>query len=486
MKNIEPQQVFSIFHDITQVPRPSKHEEQIIAWLVDFAQKHNLEYELDEIKNVIIRKPASVGYESHSGVILQAHMDMVCEKNGDVQHDFLKDPIDYYIDGDWIRTRGTTLGGDNGIGMALALAILTDNNLQHPAIEALFTVDEETGLTGADCLQKGILKGTKLINLDSEDDGQIFVGCSGGIDTLGKIEYTPIQTTTIPQQLFAVEIKVSNLQGGHSGSDIDKNRANANKLLAHFLFNVSQKTDIWINAFNGGNLRNAIAREANVTFCVSADYKDSLAADFNIYTAEVEKVYAGVEKDIKWSIGSVEMPAVVMPKEVGNKLIYALCTCPHGVQKMSAELENLVQTSTNLASTKTYEKDGKNCIEITTSQRSSVEIEKHLIKDEVACTLLLAGAEVTYSDGYPGWQPNMQSELLKLTKDAYLELFQEEPTVLAIHAGLECGLFLAKYPNLDMVSIGPQMYDVHSPSERLSISSTKKCYYWLIKILSKC
>lgn len=482
MNDLQPQKVFEIFEDITRVPRPSKHEEQIVAWIKGFADEHHIDYVEDETHNLLLRVPATKGYESHEGVILQAHMDMVCEKNADIQHDFFKDPIDHYVDGDWIRTRGTTLGADNGIGLSLALAVLTDTTLPHPALEALFTIDEETGLTGANKIQDGFLHGTRLINLDSEDDGQIFVGCAGGIDTMGHIPFGYVGS---PKGFFTARIKVSNLQGGHSGGDIEKNRANAVKVLAHFLFKLTQHTDVYMHDIDGGNLRNAIAREAYTVITVPMEYKEQLRIDFNTYSVEVDKMFAGVEKDIVWTLESCETPENVLPKYTSDHLIYTLCACPHGVICWSRDIDNLVQTSTNLASVKITEEDGQHYIVINTSQRSSVESEKHLIKEEVECTLRLANATVTHGDGYPGWQPNMSSPLLKVTREAYTELFQSEPQVLAIHAGLECGLFLKKYPTLDMVSIGPQMYDVHSPSERLSISSTKRCYQWLCKTLEK-
>lgn len=480
MNDLHPQQVFEIFEQITRVPRPSKHEEQIVAWIKGFANEHHIECMEDEAHNLLLRVPATKGYEGHEGVILQAHMDMVCEKNADVHHDFFKDPIEHYIDGDWIRTRGTTLGADNGIGLSLALAILTDKSLQHPTIEALFTVDEETGLTGANKLQAGFLHGTRLINLDSEDDGQIFVGCAGGIDTVGHI---PFGYVGGPKGFFSARIEVSNLQGGHSGGDIEKNRANAIKVLAHFLYDLTQHTDVYIHDIDGGNLRNAIAREAYAVITVPMHYKEQLRIDFNTYSVEIDKLFQGVEKDIKWTLESCETPEQVFPKYTSDQLIKVLCACPHGVICWSRDIDNLVQTSTNLASVKIIMEEKQHYIVITTSQRSSVEREKHLIKDEVSCTLQLTNATITHGDGYPGWQPNMSSPLLQVTRETYKTLFHSAPQVLAIHAGLECGLFLQKYPTLDMVSIGPQMYDVHSPSERLSISSTQRCYQWLCKIL---
>lgn len=477
MKHLEPQEVFSIFHQITQIPRPSKHEEKISQWLVDFAAAHHLECVRDEAMNVIMRCPATAGYEDHEGVILQAHMDMVCEKNKDVEHDFMTDPIETYIDDDWLKARGTTLGGDDGIGMAMALAVITSTTLPHPALECLFTVDEETGLTGAFKLQDGYLQGRRLINLDSEDDGQIFIGCAGGIDTLAKMHYAPVALTNSAHKM-AFHVSVKGLMGGHSGDDINKGRANANKVIVNFLDAIRDLN--WeLSIIEGGNLRNAIAREAEAIFIVSQDHKHDVVARFNQYKASVENQFGAIEKDLCLQLESTDLPSTILPTEKAYTLIHALVQCPHGMIAMSADMPGLVETSTNLASIKMKE----GYIEVNTSQRSSVESEKHRIKNEVEAALATACDEVTHGDGYPGWKPNVHSPLMEVTKAAYVHLFHHEPAVLAIHAGLECGLFLQKYPYLDMVSVGPQMYGVHSPQERLSISSTQRCFAWLKETL---
>ncbi len=481
INELEPKEVFSIFHEITRVPRPSKKEEKIGKWLMDFATAHNLEHQMDEAGNVIIRKPATAGYEGKPGVILQAHMDMVCEKNGDVQHDFDNDPIDTYVDGDWVKAHGTTLGGDDGIGVAMALAAITSGTLKHPALECLFTVDEETGLTGANRLKDGCLQGRQLINLDSEDDGQVFIGCAGGIDTLAKMHYTP--ETLNGNGLFAAKVRVNGLMGGHSGDDINKGRGNANKILVRFLYEVMTHTDMQLAAIQGGNLRNAIAREAEAIICVPMSYKENLRILFNHYTAKIEGEIGDVEKDMRLSLESTDIPTQVIPQDKAKRLIQALYACPHGMTAMSKTMPGLVETSTNLASVKMREDAQGAYIEVNTSQRSSVESKKHDLKQMVECALALACDEVTHGDGYPGWNPNPQSPLVDATRRAYTDLFHQEPQVLAIHAGLECGLFLEKYPYLDMVSIGPQMYGVHSPQERLSISSTGRCYQWLCRVL---
>ena len=485
IQELQPKEVFSIFHEITQVPRPSKREGKIIEWLKAFAVKHNLEHTVDEAGNIIMRKPATPGYEDKPGVILQAHMDMVCEKNNDTVHDFDNDPIRTYIDGDFIKAQGTTLGADNGIGMALMLAAITSDTLKHPALECLFTVDEETGLTGAFRLQDGCLNGKQLINLDSEDDGQVFIGCAGGIDTLAKMHYEPIPSIEgeARMQLYSLRIKVGGLMGGHSGDDINKGRGNANKILVRFLYQVMQATDMQLATINGGNLRNAIAREAEAVIAIPMAYKEDIRVMLNHYIATIEAEIGDVEKDFFMHLETTDMLELFIPADKAKVLIQALYACPHGMMAMSKTMPGLVETSTNLASVKMKEDEKGAFVEINTSQRSSIESKKHDIKQMVECALALACDEVTHGDGYPGWAPNPQSPLLEVTKKAYQDLFATEPKVLAIHAGLECGLFLEKYPYLDMVSIGPQMFGVHSPQERLSIASTGKCWEWLQRVL---
>ena len=485
IQELQPKEVFSIFHEITQVPRPSKREGKIIEWLKAFAVKHNLEHTVDEAGNIIMRKPATPGYEDKPGVILQAHMDMVCEKNNDTVHDFDNDPIHTYIDGDFIKAQGTTLGADNGIGMALMLAAITSDTLKHPALECLFTVDEETGLTGAFRLQDGCLNGKQLINLDSEDDGQVFIGCAGGIDTLAKMHYEPIPSVEgeARMQLYSLRIKVGGLMGGHSGDDINKGRGNANKILVRFLYQVMKSMDMHVAKLDGGNLRNAISREAEAVITIPIWCKEDIRVMLNHYIATIEQEIGDVEKDFTMSLETTETPDFYIPQEDSERLIQALYACPHGMMAMSKTMPGLVETSTNLASVKMKEDEKGAFIEINTSQRSSIESKKHDIKQMVECALALACDEVTHGDGYPGWAPNPQSPLLEVTKKAYQDLFAAEPKVLAIHAGLECGLFLEKYPYLDMVSIGPQMFGVHSPQERLSIASTGKCWEWLKRVL---
>ena len=480
-------EVFDIFAEINKVPRPSKREEKMCAWLIAFAEKHNLEHEFLPVEpgaktgNIIIRKPATPGYESHEGVILQGHIDMVCEKNNDTVHDFDTDPIQTYIEDGWMHAKGTTLGADDGIGVAMALAVLTSDNVKHPALECLFTVDEETGLTGANCMPAGHLHGTRLINLDNEDDGQICMGCAGGVGTLAKFRYTE---EPAPEGYFAAQIKVGGLMGGHSGEDIHRGRGNANKILVRLLYTLMNHTDLRIAAIDGGNLRNAIAREASATVLVPMDFKENLRILFNLHVAAIENEIHDVEKDFKMELNSLNsLHLSTLPKEVTSSLIRALYACPHGVFAMSRDIPGLVQTSTNLASVKMREDAQGKYIEVNTSQRSSFESEKHSLKEMVGCVFTLGGAEVEHTEGYPGWQPNPSSKLLKVAIDAWKQNEGKEPQVVAIHAGLECGLFLEKYPNLDMISFGPWMTGVHSPAERLNIESTHRTYRWLQKTL---
>jgi len=477
MKTLEPSLLWNFFHDITQIPRPSKKEEKMIDYLVQFAKTQQLEHKVDKAGNVLITKPATKGLENSKRVVLQAHIDMVCEKNSDTVFNFETDPIQTYIDNDWVKARGTTLGGDNGIGMSMMLAILASSDLKHPALECLFTVDEETGLTGAFALDNEMLKGELLINLDSEDDGVIFIGCAGGVDTTARLAYTEEQS---PAGYFAFSVKVKGLKGGHSGDDINKGLGNANKILNRYLWNLNRVTDLRIHTFDGGNLRNAIAREAFALVSVPYSEKENVRVLLNHYISDVEKEIGETEPDLSITIESEQLPVVAIDKKSSDALLNALYACPHGVKAMSKDMPGLVETSTNLASVK-MQPDCK--VLITTSQRSSVETSKYDIAHQVESVFLLAGAEVTHGDGYPGWKPNLKSDILKKAEATYTELFGEKAEVKAIHAGLECGLFLKKNPHLDMISIGPQMYGVHSPDERLSISSTQKCWKWLIKIL---
>ena len=479
VKDLKPALIWQCFDEITKVPRPSCHEEQIREYLLDFAKKNNIEAKTDDCGNVVMTKAATAGCENAPTVILQAHMDMVAEKNNDVEHDFLKDPIQTYIDGEWVKAKGTTLGADNGIGMAGALAVLLDNTLEHGKVECLFTINEEIGLEGAQNLGKDMITGSMLINLDSEDDGEIFVGCAGGIDTTAYFNYTPVAA---PEDLCYVKVAISGLLGGHSGSDINTGRGNANKLIARFVWNISKDIELKLASFDGGNLRNAIPREAHAIIGVAADKKAEIEARLAEYTKEIENEYKGIEPVVKFTLEAVERPAFIVDDATAKALILSLYSAPHGVYSMSRDLEGLVETSTNLAAVKFI--DG-NKIKVTTSQRSSVESRKHDIAAQVETHFLLAGAEIDHSDGYPGWAPNMDSTIMRVCSEAYEELYNVKPAIKAIHAGLECGLFLAKYPHLDMVSVGPTMTGVHSPDEKLYIPTVEKFWQHLIRVLEK-
>lgn len=478
MKTLEPTALWSFFHEINQIPRPSKKEERMIAYLKDFGKKHNLSTKIDEAGNVLICKPATAGYEKHKTIILQSHLDMVCEKNSDVVHNFDTDPIQTYIDGDWVKAKGTTLGADNGIGVSMMMAVLASEELTHPALECLFTVDEETGLTGAFALKQNFLSGEVLINLDSEDDGEIFVGCAGGIDSVASLKYKSEKT---PDNYFGFTVSVKGLTGGHSGDDIDKGLGNANKIVNRFLWNLNAKMDLRLHSFDGGNLRNAIPREAVAAACVPFPEKENIRVQFNHYLNDLEIEIGDVEPNLKLDMESEPMLEKVMDKKSSNALLNVLYACPHGVIAMSRDMPGLVETSNNLASVKMK---ADNTIEITTSQRSSVESSKYDIEHQIEAVFVLSGATVSHNDGYPGWKPNLKSEILKVATDSYVKLYNDQPKVRAIHAGLECGLFLEKYPYLDMISIGPTMKGVHSPDERLSISATQKCWKWLTAILA--
>jgi dipeptidase D len=475
--DLQPQEVFHFFNEICKIPRPSKKEGHIIAFLKDFAEKHHLQYDTDAAGNVLIRKPASKGYENRPSVILQSHMDMVCEKNSSVEHDFDKDPIQPYVDGEWLKAQGTTLGADNGIGIATQLAILASDSIEHGPIECLFTVDEETGLTGAFALQEGFMKGSTLINLDSEDDGEIFIGCAGGIDTTAYFTYVP---QPIESGFFAFEVKVNGLTGGHSGDDIDKGRGNANKILVRYLGQLDQKMEVRLVTIDGGNLRNAIPREAKATFLAPMARKEDVRILMNHFINDVERELIVAEPDLKIDLSSTSLPDKCLDATTTKKLLNALYACPHGVIRMSDAIKGLVETSTNLAAVKMVE---NNKIMVTTSQRSSIESSKYDIANMVESVFKLAGAEVTHGDGYPGWEPNPKSKIANAIAAKYKELFGTEPKIKAIHAGLECGLFSKKYPTLDMASIGPTMRGVHSPDERLNIKDTQKFWQLLLETL---
>jgi dipeptidase D len=486
MKNLEPHAVWELFDEITRVPRPSKKEEKIVAWLVAFAEKHGLQYRKDAVGNVVIMGPASPRMEGRATVVLQNHVDMVCERNSDVAFDFERDPIETYITPDgWVKARGTTLGADNGLGMAMALALLIAPDAEHGPLEALFTVDEETGLTGAFNLGADMITGKYLINLDSEDEGEVFIGCAGGVDTIAYFDYV---SESAPAGHKVFEIAVSGLTGGHSGDDIEKGRGNSNKILARALWAATAAADkkmvsgqgfgLRLAAIDGGNLRNAIPREARAVVAVP----ENRAADFEEF---MERFAADIHAELEHSDAGVKVAltpaqtAGVIDADTTRRLVSALAGVPNGVQAMSFAIQGLVETSTNLASVKM--EGGK--IVVTTSQRSSIESAKRATAAAVEAVFSLAGARVEHSDGYPGGAPNPESHLLDVAKKAYEKLFGAPIKVRAIHAGLECGLFLEKYPYLEMISTGPTILGAHSPDERLEIATVEKSWRLLLEII---
>lgn len=478
IKDLKPALVFEIFDQINQVPRPSKKEGKIRQFLLDFAAKHGIAAKTDAVGNVAMSVPATPGKEGAPAVVMQAHMDMVCESN-DKTFDFETQPIRTIVDGEWLRADGTTLGADNGIGMAAALAALTDPSLVHGPLEALFTVDEETGLTGANNLGEGMISGTMLLNLDSEDDAEIFVGCAGGVDTTCTFHY---DRSMAPTDYHYFKADIANGLGGHSGGDIHLGRANANKLLARLLWTLAGKFELSLCEIDGGNLRNAIPRAAHAVFGVHTANKEHVSAIFNQFAAEVKDEYSDLEPTLTLTLETADRPDFCVDSATAHHLISALYAAPHGVMSMSRDIEGLVETSTNLASVKMQT---GNTILVTTSQRSSVESRKWDIAHQVEALFTLAGATVTHGDGYPGWKPDMNSPIMHLASDAYEELYGIRPAIKAIHAGLECGLFKEKYPHLDMVSFGPTLQGVHSPSERMHIPAVERFWGQLTRTIKK-
>jgi len=476
--NLNPKRVFYYFNEICKIPHPSKKEEKIIAWLLETGKALNLETKRDKIGNVLISKPATQGKENVTPAIFQSHVDMVCEKNNDTKFDFDTDAIQAYVDGEWLKAKGTTLGADDGMGVAIQLALLEATDIEHGPIECLFTVDEETGLTGAFNLQAGFMKGKMLLNLDSEDEGEFFIGCAGGKDTQAILDIE--WEDKLPKNQIAYNIYVKGLQGGHSGDDINKGRGNAVKLLNRILWNAYQDYDLFIADMDAGNLRNAIAREGRAHIIIPQTKKEA----FEKYLQEMDKTYKD-ELRITDPGVTVTFEEAKMPKKILNELLQidlmnALYVCPHGVLAMSQDIPNFVETSTNLASIKF--KDEK--IFISTSQRSSLESKKQDAVDMVSASFFTIGAdEVNCGDGYPGWAPNPDSEVLKVLTQAYQNLFNKEPEVKAIHAGLECGLFSEKYPGLDMVSYGPTLRGVHSPDEKLKIDTVQQVWDLTVEFL---
>lgn len=477
MAELKPARVFEQFAEINKIPRPSKHEEKMIEYLKSFGESHGLETKVDETGNVIIKKPATKGYENRAVTILQSHMDMVCDKLVDVEFDFSKDVIQTYVDGDWMHAKGTTLGADDGIGVAIELAMLVSDDIEHGPLECVFTRDEETQLTGALGMRPGFMTGDYLINLDSEDEGQIFISCAGGRATTATFKF---QREAAPAGYFFMQASLKGLNGGHSGDDIEKKRANAIKVLARFLYKEQEKMPLLVAQWNSGKMHNAIPRDGKVVFAVPNDRKEEVKADWNMFAAAVEGEFHVSDANMVWGLESCESLAV-LPQNTGSRLINALQAVDNGVFAMcqDKELAWMVETSSNVASVQSYD----DYVEIVSSQRSNVTSNLDNICNTVKAVFQLAGADVSQTDGYPAWQPKQNSQLQRIAIDTYKQLFGKEPVVRGIHAGLECGLFSEKYPNIDMISFGPTLRNVHTPDECLYIPTVQMVWNHLLEIL---
>ena len=473
---MDSQSVLEIFKEITRIPRESGHEEKMTAFLQKFAADRGLDCRTDATGNVVITREAAPGKENVPAIVLQSHQDMVCEKNSGCDHDFARDPISYVIEDGWMIAKDTTLGADDGIGVAASLALL-DSDIPTGKLECLFTISEETGMDGANAIESGLFTAKTLINLDSEDEGQLFVGCAGGVDTTAVFKYVE---EGIDPSLAALKLRDFNAIGGHSGDDINKERANTVQILARFLYG-EYSGGYRLVSFNGGNKRNAIAREAEAVILLDAAGAKALEDRFGKFAADVKAEYHRTDPDISFECIRTENPGKAVDKDTARRFIFALTAVNHGVLTMSQDIAGLVETSTNLAAV-FMNVPGE--IKVTTSQRSSTDSAKKFMADKVEAAFLLAGAEVSHSDPYPGWTPNMDSHILDVTVASYRKLFGVEPEVKAIHAGLECGLFLTKFPDLDMISFGPTLRGVHAPGEKLDLASNEKFVRLLVDVVS--
>lgn len=480
MKNLQPKSLWENFYSLTQIPRPSGKKEEISAFLANYGRSLGLETIVDEIGNVIIRKPASAGYENHAGVILQGHMDMVPQKNSDKVFDFEKDPIEAYVEdnGEWVTANGTTLGADNGIGVATAMAILADKNVVHPPLEAFFTVDEETGMYGAFALKGGLLQGKTLLNLDSESEGELYMGCAGGVDTTARFDYEPVETE---EGDVALRVSIKGCKGGHSGCDINLQRANAIKLLFRFLKDAVANYEARLAYVEGGSLRNAIPREASAVITIPADGLDEMKQLVADYEDLFIREFDGVEDNISFTAEDVECPKTELPEDTQDFLIHAITLCPHGVYRMIPEMPDIVETSNNLAMIGME----NNRITVMCLTRSSVESRKEELRQIIQSAFALAGAETEFTGSYPGWKPNLHSHILEVMKDVYQKEFGNTPRIITIHAGLECGIIGRNYPGMDMISFGPTIEHPHSPDERVNIATVQKFYHFLLATLKQ-
>lgn len=480
MKNLQPKSLWENFYSLTQIPRPSGKKEEISAFLANYGRSLGLETIVDEIGNVIIRKPASAGYENHAGVILQGHMDMVPQKNSDKVFDFEKDPIEAYVEdnGEWVTANGTTLGADNGIGVATAMAILADKNVVHPPLEAFFTVDEETGMYGAFALKGGLLQGKTLLNLDSESEGELYMGCAGGVDTTARFDFEPVETE---EGDVALRVSIKGCKGGHSGCDINLQRANAIKLLFRFLKDAVANYEARLAYVEGGSLRNAIPREASAVITIPADGLDEMKQLVADYEDLFIREFDGVEDNISFTAEDVECPKTELPEDTQDFLIHAITLCPHGVYRMIPEMPDIVETSNNLAMIGME----NNRITVMCLTRSSVESRKEELRQIIQSAFALAGAETEFTGSYPGWKPNLHSHILEVMKDVYQKEFGTTPRIITIHAGLECGIIGRNYPGMDMISFGPTIEHPHSPDERVNIATVQKFYHFLLATLKE-
>lgn len=477
LSQLNPKCVWDNFYKLTQVPRPSNHEEEAREFMLNWAKENNIQASMDEVGNILMTKPATKGMENRKGVILQAHLDMVPQKNEDTKHDFQKDPIQAYPDGEWVKARGTTLGADNGIGVAAGMALLLADDIEHGPIEVLVTATEETGMDGAMGLKAGVLKGDILLNLDSEDEGELYVGCAGGIDSSIEFSYVEEQSST---NLLSCRLAVKGLKGGHSGMDIKLGRGNSNKILARFIKTYSEELGIRISSIDGGSLRNAIPRESFAIISIPSENVDKFIKALNeaeaIYKAElIEK-----EPDLKMSFEKVETPKTVMPKDVQDRFINSLIACPNGVVRMIDSMPDTVETSNNMAIVKA----GEGKASVYTLARSSVETAKEALVQSISAVFELAGADkIEFTGEYPGWKPNPNSDILKVMQETYNKIFNKIPEIKAVHAGLECGILGANYPNWDMISFGPTIRSPHSPDERVNIDTVEKFWTFLVETL---
>ncbi|WP_172914771.1 aminoacyl-histidine dipeptidase [Capnocytophaga canis] len=476
IRNLDPKVLWENFADLNAVPRPSKKEEKVIAFMMDFGKKLNLETLKDEVGNVIIKKPATKGMENRKTVVLQSHLDMVHQKNNDTIFDFDTEGIKMRIDGDWVKAKGTTLGADNGIGVAAIMAILQSTDIAHPAIEALFTIDEETGMTGAIGLKGGLLKGDILLNLDTEEDDEIDIGCAGGVDVTAYREYDEEQT---PDNVTSYKITVKGLQGGHSGMDIHKGFGNANKIMNRLLFDGFENFGLRIAELNGGGLRNAIPRESVATIVVDKVQNEAFQFEFQQLVKTIQHELAVTEPQLVITLENIATPERVMELGVQEGILRSIYTAHNGVYAMSRTIEDLVETSNNIA--RVIIKDGE--IKVLCLTRSSVESAKFDLANALRSAFELSGCEVTFTGSYPGWEPNVNASILKVLKEQYEILFGEKPNVVACHAGLECGILGQNYPEMEMISFGPTIRGAHSPDEKVSISSVQKFWKYLLEIL---